>query len=68
MSLEKYNILEPNQYTKLSKQPYIIYASTESLVEKLGGCANNLENSPTTKIGEHIPCGYSKLDVENVGI
>ena len=25
----------------------------------LDGCANNPENSSTTKIGEHIPCGYS---------
>ena len=23
------------------------------------GCRNNPENSSTTKIGEHIPCGYS---------
>ena len=27
--------------------------------EKIGGCANNQENSSTTKIGQHIPCGYS---------
>ena len=45
MPPEKDNILEPNQYTKLDKQPYITYASTESLIEELGGCANNPENS-----------------------
>ena len=31
----------------------------ESLIKKINGCANNPENSSTTKIGEHIPCGYS---------
>ena len=29
------------------------------LNKKIDGCANNLEKSSTTKIGEHIPCGYS---------
>ena len=38
--------------------PYIIYVDIESLI-KIDGCANNLENSSKTKIGEHIPCGYS---------
>ena len=31
--------------------PYIIYADIESLIKKI--------NFSTTKIGEHIPCGYS---------
>ena len=44
---------------KLDKMPYIIYADIESLIRKIDGCANNPENSSTTKIGEHIPCGYS---------
>ena len=39
--------------------PYIIYADIESLIRKIDGCANNPEKSSTTKIGEHIPCGYS---------
>ena len=38
---------------------YIIYAGMESLIKKIAGCANNPENSSATKIGEHIPCGYS---------
>ena len=25
----------------------------------MDGCANNPEKSSTTKIGEHVPCGYS---------
>ena len=46
---EKDNILEFNQYMKLDKMQYI----------KIDGSANNPENSSTTKIGEHVPCGYS---------
>ena len=38
--------------------PYIIYPDIESLIRKIDGCENNLENTSTTKIGEHIPCGY----------
>ena len=30
--------------------PYIIYADIESLIKKIDGCANNPENSSTTKI------------------
>ena len=39
--------------------PYIIYADIESLIRKIDGSANNPENSSTTKIEEHITCGYS---------
>ena len=38
---------------------YIIYADIISLIRKIDGCANDLEKSSTTKIGEHIPCGHS---------
>ena len=41
------------------KIPYIINTNIESLNKKIDGCANNPENSSTTKIGEHNPCGYS---------
>ena len=57
--IKKDNIIEFNQYMKLDKMPYIIYADMESLIKKINGCANNPENSKTTKIGEHIHCGYS---------
>ena len=49
----------------------VIYADIESLIKKIDGCANNPENSSTTKIAEHIPCGYSMStiwafdDIEN---
>ena len=46
--------------------PYIIYVDIESLIRKIEGCANNPENSSRSKIGEHIPWGYSI--VNNWGI
>ena len=58
MPSEKDNILGFNQYVKSDKMPYIIYANIESLIKKIDGCANIPENSSTTEIGEHIPCGY----------
>ena len=44
---------------KSDKMPYIIYANTESLIKKIDRYSNNPKNSSTTKIREHIPCGYS---------
>ena len=60
MLSEKNNILEFNQYIKSNKMPYIIYADIGFLIfKKIDRCANNPENSLTTKLGEHIRCGYS---------
>ena len=59
MPSEKVNILEFNQYLKLDKMPYIIFADIESLIKKIDECASSPEKSSTKKIGEHIPCGYS---------
>ena len=59
MPSEKDNILKFNQYMKSDKMPYIIYAELESLIKKVDGCANNPEKFSTTKLSEHIPCGYS---------
>ena len=39
--------------------PHIIYADLESLIRKIDGCENNPKYSSRTKIGQHIPCGYS---------
>ena len=36
---------------------FIIYADTESLLEKIITCHNNLKNSSTTKINKHSPSG-----------
>ena len=37
---------------------FTIYADIESLIKKIDGYANNLENSSTKKIGKNISCGY----------
>ena len=36
-----------------------IYADIEYLIKEIDGCENNPENSSTSKIAEHIFCGYS---------
>ena len=41
----------------------IIYADIESLIRKIDECANNPENSWTTKVDEYIPCGYSMSSI-----
>ena len=40
--------------------PYIIYADIESFIKEIDGCVDNLENSSTTNIDDHIPCRYSR--------
>ena len=70
MPSENDNILEFNQYLKSDKMLYIINADIESLIKKIDRCANNPENSSTTKIGEHIPCRYSMSTIwafHNIG-
>ena len=57
MSSEKDSILEFNQYMETDKMPCIIYVDTESLIEKIVGCANNPKNY-STKIDDHAYCGY----------
>ena len=43
---------------KTDKMLYIIYADFETLIKKIDVCANNLQISSATKIGETIICGY----------
>ena len=59
MPSKKDKILEFNQYMKSDKMSCIIYADMESLTKKIYECSNNPENFSKTKIGEHIPFGYS---------
>ena len=59
MPSEKCKILEFKHYMKTKKMPFMIYADIEYLIKKIDGCENNLEKSSTTKMCEHIPCGYS---------
>ena len=54
MISEDTNILEFNQYQKLDKVPFIIYADLECLIERMDGCKNNSKSSSTTKVGEHV--------------
>ena len=51
-------ILEFNQYRKSYKAPFSIYLDIEYLIEKIYGCKNNIENSLTTKVGEHIQSDF----------
>ena len=41
------------------KVSFIIYADTESLLEKINMCHSNPENSSSTKINLHTACDYS---------
>ena len=58
MPSENDNILEFKQHMKSDKMPYITYADIGPLIRKIDRCANNPENSSSTKIVEHIPCIY----------
>ena len=52
-------ILEFTKYQNIDKTPSIAYADRESTTENIGGCRNNSQKLSATKVGEHIPCGYS---------
>ena len=66
MPSEETKKLEFNQYKKTDKVPFIICIDLEYIIEKIDGCKNNPENSPTTKVSEHIPSGF--FNVYNVVI
>ena len=66
MPSDKDKILEFNQHINSDKMPYIKFADIESLIKKIDECVNNPENSSTTKIGEHIPCGYSMPTIRHL--
>ena len=59
-------ILEFKQYQKSDKAPFIIYADLESIIEKIDGCKNNLENLSTTKVSEHIHHVFQCLQYFNL--
>ena len=42
---------------KSDKEPWIIYADLECIMQKIDGCTKNPENLSTTKVSEHIPSG-----------
>ena len=53
------NITKCNHGEKSMKEPFIIYAYLECLLEKMSTCINNPNESSTTKINKHTPSGYS---------
>ena len=63
MPTEKKKMLEFNQYMKLDKMPYIIYADIESWIRKIDGFAINPEKFSTMKIGENVSCEYSMSNI-----
>ena len=63
MHSQNCKILQIDQNMKSDKLSYIIYVDLELLIEKIDGCANNPRKASTTKIGEHIHCGYSMLSI-----
>ena len=65
ISSEETKILEFNQYQNSDKVPFLIYAYRECLIEKIDGYKNNPENSATTKLGKHIPSGFSVSTVSS---
>ena len=66
MPSEDTKILDFNQHQKSEKAPFITYADLECLIEKIGGCKNNPENLSTTKLGEHIPSGFSMSTISSL--
>ena len=54
----KGKILGFNQHRTPDKMSYIIYADIKYVIKNIDECANNPENFSTTKIVEHISCGY----------
>ena len=65
MPSEDTKILGFNQYQISDKAPFINYADLECLIEQIGGCKNNPENSFATKIIEHNPSGFSMSTISS---
>ena len=61
-------IFEFNQYQKSDKAPFIIYTDLECLIGKIDRSKNNPDNSFTTKVGEHIPSGFSMSTISSIKI
>ena len=65
MPSEDATILKLNQYYKFNKAPFIIYADLESLTEEMNRCEKKSEKSFTTKVGEHVPLGFSMSTISS---
>ena len=58
-------MLEFNQYQKLDKASFIIYADLKCIIEKIHGCANNPEKSSRTELGNYKPSAFSISTFKN---
>ena len=56
---EEDKTLKYNHSEKSMGAPFVIYADSECLLEKMNTCHNNPEKSSTTKVNKHVPSGYS---------
>ena len=65
MSSKNAKVLEFNQYQQSGKPSFIIYADVECLTKKFDECKNNPKNSFTTKVGKHIPSGFSMSTISS---
>ena len=65
MLFENTKKLEFDQYQKSDKAPCMIYADLECMIENIDGCKNNPENSSKTKVGKHIPSGFSMSTISS---
>ena len=63
MPSEDSKILEFNQYQKYDKESFIIYADLECIIENIDECKNNLENSSTAIVSEHILSSFSMATI-----
>ena len=61
MSKEDNKILKYNHGEKPVREPFVIYADLECLLEKTSTCHNNSEKSSATKINKYAPSCYSFL-------
>ena len=59
MPYEDTKILEFNKYQKSDKEPFLIYAYLDFIIEKIEGCKNNIENLSTTNVRKNIPSSFS---------
>ena len=62
-------ILRFNEYQNSDKALFIIYIDLQCLIQKIdNGCKTNHKSSSATKVGEHIPPGFSMSTISSFEI
>ena len=61
------NTLQFTNYQKQMKAPFVIYADSESILEKISTCMPEPGASSTTQTEIHKPCGFSFVAVRSDG-